>query len=440
MKWFYELLSLSLGATPIITLLLCLNPLLKKRYSAKWRYTLWITVSIYLLLPFSYIKNFFIFLKLPEVFPSELLPSTSVDVNQLPKMNSVNLNNANDSLVEVLSIIYFIGIIMYLVYVIFSYTEFKRNIFRWSTKISNYEIQTILIDEKKRLNINRNVPLLISKKVSSPMLIGFIRPALVLPSEAYTPKELSMILKHELVHLKRNDIIIKTILTSASLIHWFNPAVHLMVKQAGKDMEQSCDDYVLSGCDIEEKKFYCNIILKIAALNNNVTGPVFSTNIVNGRKNLESRIKGIFDSSKKKRGAITLIVVILFVIISSTIFNVTSAEEAGKIYPKNEFINEQNDVVNENEVKIQTKDNKLEINNKFENSEPKNENKKPEIIENADLENLLVTDIQQDNAKINQKDSIEIQEKNIAENDVSEIVIVDLNQLENQLNESETVE
>jgi hypothetical protein len=88
--------------------------------------------------------------------------------------------------------------------------------------------------------------------------------------------------------------------------------------------------------------------------------------------------------------------------------------------------------------------NELEINNEFENSEPKNENSNPEIIENTDSENLPVTDnIQQDNTQQivgSIGNSIEIQEEAIVENNMSEIVIVDLNQLENQLKESETVE
>ena len=435
MKWFYELLSLSLSVTPIILLLLCLNPILKKRYSAKWRYTLWIAVSICLLLPFSYVKNFIAPLKVTETVPSELLPSTSVAVGQMPKINTISLYNANDSFGKVLIIIYFIGVILYLAYVIFSYIGFRRDIFRWSKKTTSHEIKTILNDEKNRLNIKRKVPLLICKKASSPMLVGLIKPILVLPSETYRPEELRMILIHELVHYKRNDILIKTILIAASVVHWFNPVVHLMVKQANKDMEQSCDDYVLNGCDVKEKKFYCNIILKMALLNNNETLHVFSTNIVSSKKNLESRIKGIFDSSRKKRGIITLIAVILFVIISGTIFNVTGVEEPEKVSSENEFLDEEdgianeNNVVNENEVKAQTEENELEIYNKFENSEP---------------ETLPATEnIQQDNTRqieINQEGSIKTHEEAMVENDMSEIVIVDLNQLEDQLKESETVE
>lgn len=434
MKCFYELLSLSLSVTPIIIILLCLNPILKKKYSAKWRYILWTALTICLLLPFSYVKKILVSLKVTEAVPNGLLPSTPAIVNQLPKINSINLHNVNDSFGEILFVIYFVGVLVYLAYIIFSYIGFRRDIFRWGRKTRNYEIQTILKDEKRRLNIKSHVALLICKKVSSPMLFGLIKPTLVLPSEAYRPEELRMILTHELVHLKRNDILIKTILTIASVVHWFNPAVHLMVKQANKDMEQSCDDSVLNGCNVEEKKIYCNIILNTAVLNNNAAGHVFSTNIVTNRKNLESRIKGIFDSSKKNRGIITLVAVLLFVIISGTIFNVTGAEEPEKVYLENELPDEKNNIVNENnighgnEVKTKTENSGLET-NEFEKSEPEN----LPAADNTQEDNIQQTEI-------NQKASIEIQEEAIAENDMSEIVIVDLHLLEEQLKEGEAVE
>lgn len=438
MRWFYELLSLSLSVTPIIILLLCINPMLKKRYSAKWRYILWTAVSICLLLPFYYVKNFLASFRVTETVQNGILPSTSVDVGKLPKINHINLYNVNGSLGEVLLVIYIVGVILYMAYVIFSYIAFRRDIFRWSRKTSNYE-QTILREEKKRLNVKRNVPILISKKVLSPMLVGFIRPTLMLPSEVYTPEELRMIFTHELIHFKRNDIFIKTIFMVASVVHWFNPFVHLMVKQANKDMEQSCDDYALYGADVEGKKFYCSIILKMAKLNNS-TGSVFSTNMISSKKNLESRIKDIFDNSKKRRGTSVLITLILTVIISGTILNLSGAES-----PQNDALNEPINVANENEIIHKNKaGNESENSRKSEFVDDELENNAPagesDQAKNVDIAALETPSVIYDNTQPtdkNQENHIETQEEIIAE--AAEIVIVDLKQLENQLHESDTV-
>ena len=422
MRLFYNFISLSLSMTPIIILLLCFVPILKKRYSAKWRYLLWATVSLRMLLPYSYTPKLF-----KKQMTGVILPSATVTAGQL-SINTSVLNNVN-SLGNALFVIYFAGVILYLVHEIFSYAVFHRDILRWGRKTSKNEIQSILNDEKERLNIKRNVPVLISKKVSSPMLAGLINPKLFLPTETYTNDELRMILSHELIHLKRNDILIKTIIMLVSAAHWFNPAVHFMARQAIKDMEQSCDDYVLNGADVEGKKFYCGIILKMA-VNNRVPGHVFSTNIISSRKNLESRINDIFDNSRKKRGRAELTALILIFAIFGTVINVSGAEQ-----PKNNLVqvsslNEQAEVKNENEIISEKK-----AENKFENSQS---NLPDENMQNAENESepadlTVIDDTQMSNIPEDYSDTQDF----AGEDDITEIVIVDLNQLENQLQGSE---
>jgi len=120
MSWFYDLLALSLSVTPIIILLLWLNPVLKVRYSARWRYMLWIAISIRLLLPSAFTNFMAVSFKVPATVTRRLSSSAPID-GQLSKINPVNLPEVSVSLVEILFIIYFVGVILYLAYEIFSY-------------------------------------------------------------------------------------------------------------------------------------------------------------------------------------------------------------------------------------------------------------------------------------------------------------------------------
>lgn len=47
---------------------------------------------------------------------------------------------------------------------------------------------------------------------------------------------------HELVHLKRRDLIYKLIIFIGTTIHWFNPVIYLMSKISFEDLELSCDE------------------------------------------------------------------------------------------------------------------------------------------------------------------------------------------------------
>lgn len=431
--WFYDLLALSLSVTPIIILLLWLHPLLKVKYSAKWRYILWIAISVRLLFPFSFASHLAIPIKLPDAVISGLTYSAPIK-EPLLNLDQVNMPEVAFSFREILFIIYIIGAIIYLAYEIFSYIAFYHNVLRWSRKISNDELVTILKKEKQRLDIKQNVALIISKKVSSPMLLGLFKPTLILPVGIYSTDELIMILTHELVHLKRHDIWYKTILMFTGAVHWFNPFVYFMIRQANKDMEQSCDDYVLKDATVELRKFYCSIILKMANFNNNTLCTVFSTNIISDKENLESRIKDIFDNSKKRTGMLTLITIISLMLISSSIIIVSGSEYFENYHTQNEYLNKLIEDKNENINKIETNV-ENEIISVQNDKVDFNENKKPKKVNGESTSNNIqvINDNPSKLESSKQNSSVKQEEITLQNNNRTEIVIVDLNQLEHQL-------
>lgn len=79
---------------------------------------------------------------------------------------------------------------------------------------------------------------------------------------AYSDEEIKVILKHELTHYKRHDLWYKLLLICANGIHWFNPIIYFMVRQANRDLEYSCDDAVVGNEDMEYRKAYSKTILK----------------------------------------------------------------------------------------------------------------------------------------------------------------------------------
>ena len=91
---------------------------------------------------------------------------------------------------------------------------------------------------------------------ASPMVIGIFKPLVVLPEIQYSEQELYFILKHELVHLKRRDVLLKLLFVAANAVHWFNPIVWSMQKEAVVDMELSCDERVVQGMDFADRKAY----------------------------------------------------------------------------------------------------------------------------------------------------------------------------------------
>ncbi len=81
-----------------------------------------------------------------------------------------------------------------------------------------------------------------SRCVSSPMLMGVLRPTLVLPGRDYTPDMLTNIFRHELTHYRRGDIVYKWFAALVFSVHWFNPLAPLFRRELDRVCELSCDD------------------------------------------------------------------------------------------------------------------------------------------------------------------------------------------------------
>lgn len=65
-----------------------------------------------------------------------------------------------------------------------------------------------------------------------------------------------------MVHIKCKDIYIKLLLAAASAIHWFNPLVWIMCREAAIDMELSCDERVTQGAGFDIRKAYAKTLLE----------------------------------------------------------------------------------------------------------------------------------------------------------------------------------
>ena len=87
-------------------------------------------------------------------------------------------------------------------------------------------------------------------------MMGIFRPVLVLPDRQITAEQLDNILRHEMTHFRRKDLLYKWFAVFVKCVHWFNPAVYYISRQIGIECEISCDLAVVSGMSQEEKRSY----------------------------------------------------------------------------------------------------------------------------------------------------------------------------------------
>ena len=98
----------------------------------------------------------------------------------------------------------------------------------------------------------------------SPVVVGLIRPLIVLPSDfysRYTADERALILAHERMHLRRGDLIANAVWSAIRCLLWFNPLTHLATGRFRFDQELACDANTLKDPG-RSRKTYATAMLK----------------------------------------------------------------------------------------------------------------------------------------------------------------------------------
>ncbi|MFV0400281.1 MAG: M56 family metallopeptidase [Oscillospiraceae bacterium] len=144
-----------------------------------------------------------------------------------------------------IGIIWCAGAAMLLIRRITNYQSFSKYVQAGWQEVSDPGYLNILGEVCEDLGIRTPLNLCINPLLSSPVLLGFVQPAIVLPGMPEDEETLRCILRHEAVHYKRGDIVYIWLTQLAVCLHWFNPFVHLMSRQIERDRELSCDEAVL---------------------------------------------------------------------------------------------------------------------------------------------------------------------------------------------------
>ena len=253
---FLTVLEISLTAGPIVLLFVLLAPLLNRRYAAKWKYWLWIILVFRLFVPFGKsISVSSVVIDIPSqitmplmsqgaaesVLTSDMevgvsdIPGGEAEVSDIPG-DAVELSakmwteemSVDISLLDLTAVIWLFGGLTILFVHGLGYAHFKRQIIQNGVPAKGEAISRELQQLSEELQIRRKIEVTKYSQATSPLIVGFIHPILVIPDEAYSQEELYFILKHELVHLKRHDTYYKLLLLAVNALHWFNPVVWFM--------------------------------------------------------------------------------------------------------------------------------------------------------------------------------------------------------------------
>ena len=304
---FSAVLNMSITASVAILVIL-LARILLKRAPKIFSYALWAVVLFRLLCPVSLTSGFsllglfqvpttetgrmeYVSLDVPNAEgPAIAVDNPASDPDQTTEHGaepSVAEDTEADSagtLVSIASMVWICGVAVMLMLNLFQLIRFRRKL-----------VGSIPLYEN----------IYLADYISTPFVMGLIRPKIYLPS-TMSEAEQSYIIQHEKHHIRRGDHIVKLLAFAAVCVHWFNPLVWLAFALSSKDMEMSCDEAVMRQIDGDIRADYSSSLLQFS------TGKpvVIGTPLAFGEGDTKERIENIMKYKKP-----TMIIVVLAVIV-----------------------------------------------------------------------------------------------------------------------------
>lgn len=319
-------LSMSFSGALLILALLWGKQFFKNKASRQWQYYIWLVVILRLLLPFGPETSFMgktcqaIEQTITQAAPSfEMQNPFHTRENVLNPTVSLTPESGNSSspaeesatahpFQDILSLLFHQAWLIWLVVAlgmlirkITIYQSFIRYINVGLVPVSDIRILDKLSIIAEQECIKKPVELCINPLVSSPLLIGFFHPCIVLPGMDISEKDFQYIVLHELTHYKRRDIFYKWLVQVAVCLHWFNPLVHLMSREITNACELACDEAVLAKIGYNNAQNYGKTLLDaMAAVGKYQENPGVAT-LSENKQLLKERLDAIMNFKKKSK-------------------------------------------------------------------------------------------------------------------------------------------
>ena len=120
---------------------------------------------------------------------------------------------------------------------------------------------------KKELGIRKNIRFFGSEYCRAPMTAGVRSVSVIFPVWDETDVDDMLygdMIRHELVHIKHHDLLIRFMGMLVMAVHWFNPFSYFLFYELANISEMYCDSVVMEGKGQEERSRYSHLIIDLA--------------------------------------------------------------------------------------------------------------------------------------------------------------------------------
>ena len=321
---FKALLITSLAGSALAVVISLLRPVTKKLFGYSWHYYIWLCVLFVMLMPVRFNVNTMpapniatqtvqtqqtVVDERPEI-TENVVQTAPAQKPQLLQKATVIWDRIIYNRMNILAYLWLIGAIALMLLNVVRYVRLNIKIRKNSEVISCPETGAYT---------DRKINVRVWENVASPFITGIFRPMLILPKTELSEEQLHNILRHEMTHFKRHDILYKWFAEFVKCVHWFNPISWYVSKQIASECEISCDMSVTKNMTDSEEMSYVSTILSLLPTGKSKQLPL-TTQMASSKKFLKRRFVMIKNKKTTSRFMSVLSAVIAVVMLSTTVF------------------------------------------------------------------------------------------------------------------------
>jgi uncharacterized protein YjbI with pentapeptide repeats/beta-lactamase regulating signal transducer with metallopeptidase domain len=255
----------SLWQGTLIALLLGILMFFTRKFTSVTRYLMAVTALLFMLAcpVYTFIKNYnpepavnnpVYAVRFPDApaLKADITPTVKnteiIAESRTTKLKSVHIRDFFSRHFPLIVTIWFAGIIFFTLkfFGALAYTQ-RLKYYRISQISEEWQKKTRLLC--KKLKIGKAVKIYESALARVPMVIGLIKPVILLPVSAFTglpPKQLESIIVHELAHILRRDYIINLLQSVLEILFFYHPAIWWINNVIRTERENCCDDIAVA--------------------------------------------------------------------------------------------------------------------------------------------------------------------------------------------------
>lgn len=174
------------------------------------------------------------------------------------------VDNGQVSFLRLLVIMWIIGAVIMMLSRVYSYYSTVRRVKSYKGLVDK-EFDSVLKKINAEYAKSTEFRLVVSEDTDTAYIFGIIKPYIVIPEGVeWNRQEIYFILKHEVLHFYRGDILIRALCEILKAVYWWNPFIYMLGRLVVNMQEINVDFKVIKGLPGVEQLDYSDCLIKVA--------------------------------------------------------------------------------------------------------------------------------------------------------------------------------